>query len=277
MKKSMQVGEWRILASADAATEDVDALLAHVTGWNPTQLMMRRDAELDDAQLEQLTECLSRRLNGEPVAYITGSRGFWTLELGVNEHTLIPRADTETMVEAVLDRVNRQAALEILDLGTGSGAIALALAKELPHAHVTATDFSEGALHVARDNAERNAIANVQFRQGDWFDALQRDATFDVIVSNPPYIAEGDAHLSEGDLRFEPATALSSGADGLNDIRHIVANVGRFLRQKGWFFVEHGFDQGERVRALLQGIGLTGVATLKDYGSNDRVTFGQLP
>ena len=276
MKKAMQVGEWRTKATADVASEDVDAILRFVTGWNATQLMIRRDVELDGAQLEQLNLFLSRRRAGEPVAYITGSRGFWTLDLGVNEHTLIPRADTETLVEAVLERVDRTAALRVLDLGTGSGAIALALASELPAAVVTATDFSENAVHIARANAVRNSINNIAFLVGDWFVAVPDSERFDVIVSNPPYIADNDPHLLEGDLRFEPATALSSGSDGLDDIRHIVAHAPEYLVESGWLFVEHGYDQGERVRNLLLAHGFTNVETLRDFGQNDRVTLGRL-
>ena len=273
MTKPMQVSQWRRFASAEVATEDADALLQFVTGWSLTQIFLRGDDVLDPEQLQQLNACLARRRDGEPVAHITGSRGFWTLDLEVNEHTLIPRADTETLIEAVLARVDRDASLRILDLGTGSGAIALALASELKNASVTATDESEDALNVARRNANKHSLNNISFKRGSWFDALNHDERFDVIVSNPPYIADGDEHLHKGDLRFEPVSALSSGVDGLDDIRVIAKHAARFLRANGWLFFEHGYDQADAVQALLRDEGYQDITTLRDFGGNDRVTL----
>ena len=275
MTNSMQVSEWRRNASEQVATEDADALLQFVTGWNPTQLIIRSEDALTDAQLQRLSECLERRKRGEPVAYITGSRGFWSLDLHVNEHTLIPRADTETLVEAALHSMQGIDEPKILDLGTGSGAIALAIAKERKDATVIATDRSPEALDMAARNANRLMIRNVCFMQGDWFGAFASAQSFDLVVSNPPYIRDNDEHLSKGDLRFEPRSALSSGADGLDDIRAITARAGDFLKANGWLMLEHGYDQAAEVQALMQQHGFINVTTQKDFGGNDRVTCAQ--
>lgn len=217
---------------------------------------------------------LERRIAGEPVAYITGKRGFWTLDLQVTPATLIPRADTERLVELALERLPPGRALQVADLGTGSGAIALAIASERPQAQVLATDASADALAVARANAHSHGLANVAFAHGDWCAPLD-GRRFDLIASNPPYIEAGDAHLEQGDLRFEPASALASGADGLDDIRHIVGQVRTHLLPGGWLLLEHGFDQGEPVRALLLQAGLIQVQTAQDLEGRDRVTLGR--
>lgn len=275
MKNSMQVSEWRRVASAEVASEDADALLQFVTGWNPTQLIIRSDDTLSEAQLRRLSECIERRRRGEPVAYITGSRGFWSLDLHVNEHTLIPRADTETLVEAALRVIEGIDQPKILDLGTGSGAIALAIANERKDATVIATDRSAEALDTAARNAQRLMIRNVCFMQGDWFGAFASAQSFDLIVSNPPYIREDDEHLQRGDLRFEPRSALSSGVDGLDDIRAITARAGDFLKTGGWLILEHGYDQALQVQALMEQHAFIHVRTVRDFGGNDRVTCAQ--
>jgi len=205
-----------------------------------------------------------------------GEREFYGLTLQVTPATLIPRPDTETLVDAALAKIAQNADVHVLDLGTGSGAIALAIAKHRPQTHVVAVDASSAALDVANHNAERLQISNVQFLLSDWFSALEHQR-FDVIVSNPPYIEQNDAHLSQGDLRFEPVTALASGADGLNDIRTILEQSLTHLKPQGWLMLEHGYNQAEAVSDLMSSAGLVDVATLKDLGGNNRVTMGKNP
>lgn len=219
---------------------------------------------------------LSRRLQGEPIAYILGYREFYGLKLTVSPDTLIPRPDTETLVDAALAKIPLHAKADILDLGTGSGAIALAIAKHRPQAEVIAVDASESALAVAQQNAQNLHISNIQFLHSDWFSALDQQR-FDVIVSNPPYIEQDDAHLRQGDLRFEPYTALASGTDGLDDIRNIVQDCLVYLKPQGWLMLEHGFNQAKSVVDLMAESGLVDIVTIKDLGGNDRVTIAKNP
>lgn len=256
----------------DAA--DARLLLAHALGKSPAWLIAHADESLDDEALRRFDALLQSRIEGRPVAYLTGRRGFWTLDLAVTPDTLIPRPETELLVELALSRIPRDSASRIADLGTGSGAIALALAVERPRCSVVATDASEAALRVAQGNASDNAITNVQFRQGSWFSPLAGER-FDLIASNPPYIANGDAHLAEGDLRFEPVAALSSGSDGLDDIREIIRGAGAFLADRGWLLLEHGLDQGAAIRELFAAAGFAEVATEHDLEARDRVTLGR--
>src|SRR5690606_29533287 len=225
----------------------------------------------DAARFEAL---VARRAAGEPVAYLVGTRGFWRLELAVTPDTLVPRPETELLVELALARIDPRAAARVADLGTGSGAIALAIAGERPRARVVATDASAAALEVARANAAALGLGNVEFRHGDWWAPLAGER-FALVASNPPYIADGDAHLAQGDLRFEPRAALASGADGLDAIRAIVAGAPAHLRDGGWLLVEHGWEQGAAVRALFEAAGFDEVATERDLEQRDRVTLGR--
>ena len=263
-------------ASVRVAPVDADHLLQHVLGRSPAWLLAHADDAVAAGDAARYAALVERRAAGEPVAYLTGSRGFWSLELAVTPATLVPRPETELLVELALARIPVDAASRIADLGTGCGAFALAIAKERPRAHVVATDASGDALEVARGNAQSNRIGNVEFRAGDWYAPLVGE-TFDLIASNPPYIALGDPHLGKGDLRFEPASALSSGADGLDAIRDIVRDAPAHLRAGGWLLLEHGWEQGEAVRALLREAGLADVATERDLEQRDRVTLGRKP
>jgi release factor glutamine methyltransferase len=251
------------------------------------QLLLQTAAKVDRAWLishenealeanihAEFQALLTRRLQGEPIAHILGHREFYGLDLTVTADTLIPRPDTETLVEAALEKIPENVNRSILDLGTGTGAIALAIAKNRPQAEVVGVDASQAALKIAQQNAKKLGIANVQFITGNWFDNLA-DERFNVIVSNPPYIAQDDIHLSQGDLRFEPLSALASGADGLDDIRHIVANCLIYLKPQGWLMLEHGYDQAEAVADMMADTGLVDISTLKDLGGNDRVTMGK--
>jgi release factor glutamine methyltransferase len=266
-----------LLRWAETRLDPVDAghLLRHVLGRSQGWLFAHGDDPVAEAEAERYAALVGRRAAGEPVAYLTGSRGFWTLDLAVTPATLIPRPETELLVELALARIPSDAEARIADLGTGSGAIALAIAKERPRSRVVATDASVEALEVARGNARRNGIGNIEFRHGDWLVPLQED-TFDLIASNPPYIAADDPHLADGDLRFEPAAALSSGTDGLDAIRAIVRHTPAHLCAGGWLLLEHGWEQGEAVRALLRAAGFVDAVTERDLERRDRVTCGRI-
>ncbi|QJD99931.1 peptide chain release factor N(5)-glutamine methyltransferase [Massilia forsythiae] len=252
-------------------------LLCHATGLSRTQLITRADDPLDAAQAARLAALVRRRLDGEPIAYIVGRREFFGLDFQVSDAVLIPRPDTELIVELALERLPPGGRL--LDMGTGSGAIAVAIAHTRPDALVTALDVSAAALAVAQANAAANG-ARVRFLRSDWFQALADGGVadqpvFDLIASNPPYIAAGDAHLAQGDLRFEPAGALTDHADGLSALRRIVAGAPAYLAPGGWLLLEHGYDQAAAVRALLQEGGFGEVRSWRDLGANERVSGGR--
>ncbi len=259
--------------SGDEAARDAEILVAHALGQSRAWLFAHAGDAVSDDAMTALESLARRRADGEPIAYITGSRGFWSLDLRVGSDVLIPRAETELLVEVALEHIPRETAFDIVDLGTGSGAIALALAHERPRARVRAADISERALAIAEGNARRLGLANVSFAKSDWFSGL-REACFDVVVSNPPYIATGDPHLAQGDLRFEPPLALVSGADGLDAIRHIVRESFAHLRAGGMLALEHGFEQGRAVRELLLQSGFVEIYTKRDLGGRDRVSGG---
>jgi len=265
-----------LLREARLQIDAVDAewLLGHALGQPRTWLYAHARDIVDATASQRFVALVARRAVGEPVAYLIGRRGFWTFELEVTPDTLIPRPETELLVELALARLPSDRDLCLADLGTGSGAIALALARERPRANVLATDASEAALAVARENAAALGVGNIRFRRGDWCAALG-DEGFDLIASNPPYIAVDDPHLSDGDLRFEPSGALASGADGLDAIRAIVGAAPAHLLPGGWLLLEHGLEQGGAVRALLQAAGLVDVATLRDLEHRERATFGR--
>lgn len=239
-------------------------LIAHENDTLPTDIQARFD------------QLVNRRADGEPIAYILGNREFYGLNLTVTAATLIPRPDTEILVDTALNKIPASTPLQILDLGTGTGAIALAIARQRPQTQVTAADASKAALEVAISNSKQLHIPNIHFLLSDWFNNLN-DTLFDVIVSNPPYIENTDAHLNQGDLRFEPKSALVSGADGLDDIRRIIDGCLIHLRPQGWLMLEHGYNQAAAVADLMAQTGLVNIETFKDLGGNDRVTIGKNP
>ncbi|HYG07343.1 MAG TPA: peptide chain release factor N(5)-glutamine methyltransferase [Stenotrophomonas sp.] len=255
---------------------DAEALLLHALGRDRAWLFAHAREPVEAAIAADYRALVQRRAEGEPVAYLTGHRGFWTLDLAVTPATLIPRPETELLVELALARLGPGTPCEVADLGTGSGAIALALASERPLARVVATDASAEALAVAEANARANGLPRVQFRLGVWWAPLQGER-FDLVASNPPYIAAGDPHLDHGDLRFEPATALAAGADGLDDIRQIIDGAPAHLRAGGWLLLEHGWDQGTAVAQLLAQRGFAEVGTVQDLEARDRVSLGRWP
>lgn len=265
------------LAAHDSAVDDVRLearrLLADVLQISPTALMTRLPELLTAPQQALLDAALQRRLTGEPLAYITGRWWFWDLELEVAPCTLIPRPDTELLVEQAL-ALALPAQAKVLDLGTGTGAIALALANSQPNWQVTAVDFSPAAVALASRNRERLALANCQIRQSDWYSALA-GCRFDLILSNPPYIEATDPHLQQGDVRFEPASALVAPDQGLADLAQICAGAMAHLQPDGWLWLEHGYQQAEAVQQLLRQAGFEHVSSRRDYGGQWRITGGQ--
>lgn len=251
---------------------EAELLLAHALGVNRAWFFAHADDAADVAGSQGFDSLVRRRAAGEPIAYITGTRDFWSLTLEVTPATLIPRPETELLVELALARLPQGG--RVVDLGTGSGAIALAIAKERPDAAVFAVDASDDALAVACRNAQRLGLERVRFAQGDWLTPLEGER-FDLILSNPPYIESDDHHLREGDLRFEPVTALASGADGLDDIRRIVTTSTTHLVPGGWLLMEHGWHQGDTVRNLLDDAGFLTSFTARDLEQRDRVSGGR--
>ena len=256
-----------------SARIEVQSLLQTVLRVDRAYLLSHPEQSLDTDQHERFKVLLERRLCGEPIAYLLGVREFYGLTFNVTPATLIPRPDTELLVEQVLQRMPHQGLCRVLDLGTGSGAIALSIAHARPDADMTATDASAAALEVAQSNAQRLNIRNVRLLQSDWFLALG-DEQFDIIVCNPPYIAANDVHLAQGDLRFEPRTALVSGTDGLDDIRRICKQAKAHLNPNGWLIFEHGYDQAAQVRVLLEQSGFGEIFTARDLSGIERVSGG---
>jgi release factor glutamine methyltransferase len=258
---------------------DAQVLLAYVLGKTRAWLAAHGDESLTPNEAARFFSLARRRRGGEPVAYLTGMREFWGLSLIVSQNVLIPRPETETLVECALARLAPYRSARVLDLGTGAGAIALALARERPQARVVATDISEAALRVADVNARRLGLYNVEFVRADWYDGLEPPSeqnAFDMVVSNPPYIAAGDRHFGEGDLRFEPMAALTPGADGLAALNMIIAGAPAHLAPDGWLLVEHGYDQQDGVRALFESTGFTGLESTRDLAGMPRVCAGLL-
>ena len=270
--------DW-IISELNSETPEDDAkyLLSFVLQKSFTWLRTWPDHILDQQQTILLGELVDRRNRGEPIAYITGQRDFWTLTLNTNPSTLIPRPETERLVELAIAFLQGRQSLcaqqKILDLGTGTGAIALAIASERQRDKVTAIDFQNEAVALAKQNAKLNRIDNIEVLQSDWFAEIS-EKQFDLIVSNPPYIEESDPHLSQGDLVYEPRTALVAGDSGLADIKHIVCEAASFLVCEGQLMIEHGFQQGQAVRDIFSNAGYQSVKTFKDLADLDRVTIG---
>ncbi len=258
-------------AASDSPLLDAQVLLCHVLGWPRSRLVARPGETLTKAQGSAFGELVEQRARGVPVAYLTGEREFWSLDLKVTADTLIPRPDTETLVARALEIVPPTGAFRVVDLGTGSGAIALAIASERPDAKVTATDRSAAALAVAESNAGRHGLDRVRFLQGDWFAPLNGER-FDLIVSNPPYVESADPCLANGDTAHEPRTALSAGRDGLDALRVLAASAPAALSSGGTVLLEHGCSQASAVAALLQDAGLTGIQTHHDLAGLARCT-----
>ncbi|MEN0582640.1 MULTISPECIES: peptide chain release factor N(5)-glutamine methyltransferase [unclassified Kosakonia] len=261
------------LAASESPRRDAEILLGFVTGKSRTFILAFGETILDAWQQQQLATLLARRVNGEPVAHLIGVREFWSLPLFVSPATLIPRPDTECLVEQALARLP-SSPCRILDLGTGTGAIALALASERPDCNVTAVDLIPDAVALAQRNAAHLNITNIEILQSRWFSALEGQQ-FAMIVSNPPYIDEHDPHLAQGDVRFEPLSALVAANNGLADLHTIIDAARQHVLPGGWLLLEHGWQQGADVRAIFEHYGWQHVATCRDYGDNERLTLGQ--
>lgn len=262
---------------SDSAKLDAQLLLAFVLNKNTTYLLTWPEEQVTIREFSEMQQLLIRRVNGEPIAYILGVKEFWSLPLKVSPDTLIPRPDTEILVEQVLnlfakESVENKQTIECLDLGTGTGAIALALASEHKHWHIDAVDFNQQVVELAQQNAQQLNLTNVTIYQSDWFAQVNNEKRFDVIVSNPPYIDEKDPHLKTGDVRFEPKSALVAKNDGLSDIILIAKRSRCFLNNKGYLLLEHGYQQGQAVQQILANLGYKNIITLKDFARNDRVT-----
>jgi release factor glutamine methyltransferase len=261
---------------ASAARIEVQSLLQHVLQVPRAYLPAHSEQILDTQQQTTYDAFLLRRLQGEPVAYLLGEREFFGLNFKVTPATLIPRPDTELLVELALQRLPKDKACRVMDLGTGSGAIGLSIGHSRPDVAVTAVDASEAALEVARENAQRLGVVNVSFLRSNWFSALGGQC-FDLIISNPPYVAARDEHLTQGDVRFEPLSALASGTDGLDDIRCIASQAATYLEQGAWLLLEHGYDQAAQVRDIFLSNGFVEIFSAKDIAGIDRVRGGVKP
>ncbi|TMP46790.1 peptide chain release factor N(5)-glutamine methyltransferase [Pseudoalteromonas citrea] len=262
-------------ATSDSAKLDAEVLLLHILSKPRSYLFAWPDAHLRDEQYTQFTTCVSRRVNGEPIAHIIKEREFWSLPLEVNNSTLIPRPDTETLVEYALS-LELDDTASVLDLGTGTGAIALALASEMPNWQVTALDFSVDAVALAQRNQKKLAINNVTVKQSDWYQSVAGQC-FDLIVSNPPYIEEDDEHLSQGDVRFEPLSALVASDEGMSDIKHIIDKGRAHLKPGGYLLIEHGYQQAIKLQQYFAQMAYTNILTIKDMSGCDRVTLAMWP
>jgi release factor glutamine methyltransferase len=265
----------RLSSVSDTAQLDAQLLLAHVLTVSTSYFYTWPEKMVGSGDITRFNDLLARREQGEPVAYLLGYQAFWSLDLEVSPCTLIPRADTERLVEVALSVVDISRANRILDLGTGTGAIALSLASELPQSTVIGVDLIEEAVALAKRNAVRNRLTNVAFLQSSWFEALEDAEPFDLIVSNPPYIDPDDKHLSLGDVRFEPKSALVAEKQGMADIEHIIQRAPNYMAPNAYLVFEHGYDQAAAVRACLKKANFVAIESFQDLGGNDRVTIGQ--
>ena len=269
--ETLMAAQLQLAPISDSPRLDAEILLGHVLGLSRAQLFVRLHGAVDATARTEFETLVKRRARAEPVAYLTGEKGFWTLTLKVTPAVLVPRPETELLVEWALELLRARVQPRVADLGTGSGAIALAIAVERADAAVTATDYSDAALELARENAQQLGLQRVNFCSGNWLDALP-DARYDLIVSNPPYIARDDSHLAA--LRHEPLMALTDGGDGLNALREIIAGARARLSSGGALLLEHGYDQAAAVRGMLQQAGFARIETRRDLSGHERASAG---
>ncbi len=265
----------QLIAVSDSAFLDAEILLCHVLNKPRSHLRAWPEKILLPHQLEKFQQLLDCRLQGKPIAYITGHREFWSRDFKVTPDVLIPRPDTELLIELSLNQLKNKRHAHIIDLGTGSGNIAITLAAELPTSKIIATDSSEQALEIAKHNAQMHQISNIQFIQSSWFNKIKPQTKFDLIVSNPPYIAPNDPHLSQGDVRFEPDSALTAEEQGLKDIKTLCKEAHNYLNLGGTLLIEHGFEQQLAVQNIFKHYKYHNITTHQDLSGNPRVTTGQ--
>lgn len=265
----------KLQGTSDSARLDAEVLLAHILKADRVHFLTWPEEPVSQLTQKFYLDLIERRAQGEPIAYITGYQEFWSLKLKVTTDTLIPRPETEILVQETLILMREDIHYEVADLGSGSGAIALAIASERPRCHIRGVDQSKRAVHVATDNASRLGLTNVSFQQGDWL-ADFADNSLDMIISNPPYVAEGDPHMAEGDVRFEPDSALLAGPDGLAAYRQLLPEIRRCLKKKGWLLLEHGYDQQLPLRELLAEHDFKSIKSVMDYSGQPRVLIAQI-
>jgi len=274
IQTTLSTATQRLQASSDSALLDAEILLSHVMNKPRSHLRAWPEKELQTAELTAFQQLLKQRQQGVPMAYITGHREFWSRDFKVSPDVLIPRPDTELLIDLSLNLIADKANVRLLDLGTGSGVIAITLAAEKPAISVIATDLSDKALNIAEQNANIHHIKNIRFIQSCWFDQIA-PSRFDLIISNPPYIECNDPHLSQGDVRYEPDSALVAAEHGLKDIKTICSLAYTYLKPGGTLLIEHGFDQRPAVQAIFNSLGYLNIKTHKDLSGNPRVTTGQ--
>ena len=278
VRNALQAAQQALAATSESARLDAELLLAFALGRDRAWLYANPDTRLTDNETFVFRALLGQRTEGQPIAHLTGVREFWSLELAINEHTLVPRPETELLVEKALELIPTSQAPRVLELGTGSGAVAIALATERPDCVLVATDISAQALTLARQNAQIHCPDQIEFLQGDWYAALPAGGgKFSVIVSNPPYVGENETELTDPELAFEPAAALYSGKDGLNAITAIVKHASEWLQPQGWLVLEHGFTQREAVQTVLAAAGFESIDNATDLAGQPRASYGQLP
>jgi release factor glutamine methyltransferase len=275
IQQALKQANHDLIDSSSSATLDAQILLTHILRCNTAHLLAWPDKELEPEQTTRYQSLIKQRQAGKPVAHLTGLREFWSLNFFVNDSTLIPRPETETLVEFVLTKFAGEKSLNLIDMGTGTGAIAISIATEKLDWKITASDISTEALKLAKKNSEHHMLANTSFIQSNWFENIKQK-NFDIIISNPPYIAENDPHLQQGDVRFEPQRALTSGKMGMDDIKHLCQYAKNYLAQNGWLIVEHGYDQEKSVSDCFVEHGFNQIEQSTDLLGHTRMTAGKI-
>ncbi len=275
IQQALQYGDQQLAATSPSARRDAQVLLGHVLQCNSAYLFTWPEKKLTNEQLATYQSLIQQRQHGTPVAHLTGKREFWSLNLNVNNSTLIPRPETETLIEFILTKFNAKKNLKLIDMGTGTGAIAIALATEKSQWNIFACDISEQAIQLAALNSQQHQTDNIRFIQSDWFNNIADD-DFDIIVSNPPYIANDDLHLSQGDVRFEPKRALTAGDAGMDAIEYLCLHAKQHLRDDGYLIVEHGYDQQSAVNDCFARNNYTEIEQQQDLSGHTRMTVGKI-
>ena len=274
IQQALQQASQALSETSSSAHLDAQVLLTHILQCNTAHLAAWPEKKLSEEQASRYLQLVQQRKKGVPVAHLTGHREFWSLNFSVNSSTLIPRPETETLIEFILEKFNDKEDLKLLDMGTGTGAIAISIAREKPEWKIFASDISEQALNLAVQNSENHQTSNITLIHSDWFNDIT-DHDFDIIISNPPYISDDDPHLSEGDVRFEPQSALTSGETGMDDIEHLCSRAKDHLVNNGWLIVEHGYNQKQQVADCFSENGYTDIEQKQDLSGHTRMTAGE--